>query len=122
MVSQKDSDMSEQEEKQQEDFGSMDVDTADALAGEETKTDPPPPEHHGFLEQFEILAYKSLEDLKEVVILGLEGAERITLIKVGLKLLTLSMHGVKEEDFTPEMIHEVEELLAEIPIFPTSNS
>lgn len=109
-------------EQEMADDGLPSTDVEESTPPEETKTDPPPPEHHGFLEQFEILAHKSLEDLKEIVILGLEGAERIMLIKVGLKLLTISMHGAKEEDFTPEMIHEAEELLAELPILPTSNS
>lgn len=79
---------------------------------------PPPPETHGFLEQFEALAHDSLANLKTVVEQGLQATERLMIIKLSLKLLTLSMLGAKEEDFTPEMKSEVEALLEELQSLP----
>jgi hypothetical protein len=79
-------------------------------------TDPPPPEpeHHGFLEGYRLLATETFEILESVVKRGVTPTERLVMIKVSLKLLTLAMHDAKEEDFSEEMKSEVVTLLEEL--------
>ena len=81
---------------------------------EKNDTEPPTADHHGFLEQFEALAHDSVEKLRDVALLGLQGFERIMLFKVALKLLEVAFHNAKEEDFTEEMVEEVNKLVEEL--------
>ena len=53
-------------------------------------TTPPPPETHGFLEQFEVLAHKAIIELESVVQAGLQPAENEALIFVAAKLVKLA--------------------------------
>lgn len=77
-------------------------------------TQPPPPPHHGFLEQFEHLSAASFENLKEVCMSGLQGAERIMLMSVAIKLFAYAVHNAKEEDFTEDQKNELEQLMHEL--------
>lgn len=77
-------------------------------------TDPPPAEHHGFLEQFTLFGHSAFEELKAVALQGLQSTERVMLLKVGLKLFTLGAEHVKEEDFDEESKAEIEQLILKL--------
>ena len=94
------------------------LETREGLHKNPADTEIPPPNNHGFLEQFEGLTHSYFEDLKSVVELGIVASERMMLIKVSLKLLVLSMHDAKKEDFTPEMVEELDRLILELSTLP----
>lgn len=75
-------------------------------------TEPPPPEHHGFLEQFAALCKSNIDELETVVAAGLTPHERMVVIRVAMKLLSLSVHGAKEGEFDshPELVQELTDL------------
>src|ERR1700754_4944440 len=73
-------------------------------------TIPPSPEaNHGFLEQFDILSAASVNELEKVCKLGLTPAERITIIKLSMRLLGIGVVGATPDDFSEEQQEELKQ-------------
>lgn len=84
---------------------------------EERRADTIPPEqqpNHGFLEQFESLTHTNLEDLASVVRAGLQPHERLVMVEVGFKILTLALHDIKDQEMTPEIQAELDAFLTSL--------
>lgn len=111
--------MSEEQENDSED--SQEGFDSDQEASTDTEESTPsdtlrPTESHGFLEQFEALSFQALQELKSVVELGLQPAERVMLMKVSLQLMAIAGTGLQESDFSPEQKSEIETLIHQLEL------
>lgn len=87
-----------------------------------TVSDTQPPTYNHFLDQWQMFEESTLKDLEEVCKAGLTLRERVSLIKVGFKLLGFALKGASEEDFNnapPDILAEMEAIKAEIEDLPS---
>lgn len=77
-------------------------------------SDTTPAPDHGWLEQFKEFGHVAFEEIKTIVENGLTAAERVVMLKAGIKLIAYSLHNAKEEDFTEEMKTEIEDMVSEL--------